>query len=121
MTAPTDSSPARAVRIGLVQQRWHPDSTKHAHALRRGVLTAAQRGAQIICLQELTLHRYFADSRDPACFALAEPIGDGPTSALCRALAAEAGAYIVGSLFERAGGRYFNTAAVFDPRGNLVG
>jgi len=119
--APIPTSPARRVRIGLVQQRWRPDPLDHARALRQGVLAAAQRGAQVICLQELTLHRYFADAKDPTHFALAEPIGDGPTSALCRALAVEAGAYVVGSLFERADGRYFNTAVIFDPRGHLVG
>jgi len=126
MSAPTPSpssavASARTVRISLVQQRWHPDPAKHAQALRRGVLTAAQRGAQLICLQELSLHRYFADAKDPAQFALAETVGDGPTSALCSRLAIEAGACVVGSLFERANGRYFNTAVVFDPRGNLIG
>ena len=118
---PSAGAPARIVRIGLVQQRWHPDPAKHAQALRRGVLTAAQRGAQLICLQELSLHRYFADAKDPACFALAETLGDGPTSALCSRLAVEAGAFVVGSLFEQAAGRYFNTAVVFDLQGNLVG
>jgi len=118
--AHTSLSSRRKVRIGLVQQRWYPDPAKHAQALRRGALTAAQRGAQVICLQELTLHRYFADVRDPACFALAEPVGEGPTSALCSRLAVESGAYVIGSLFERADGRYFNTAVVFDPQGNLI-
>ncbi|MDW8395165.1 MAG: nitrilase-related carbon-nitrogen hydrolase [Anaerolineae bacterium] len=115
----------RHVRIALVQQRWHPDPKKHVAALRRSAHRAAEQNAQLIALQELTLHRYFGDVMDRALFALAEPLGDGPTSALCCALARETGAFIVGSLFERAGDsshpRYFNTAVVFDPRGNLCG
>lgn len=120
-TPNNESSQKRVVRIGLVQQRWHADPARHAQALRRGVLAAADRGAQLIGLQELTLHRYFADAQDPAYFALAEPLGDGPTSALCSRLARESGAFVIGSLFERADGRYFNTAVIFDPRGNLFG
>ncbi|GIV85375.1 MAG: hypothetical protein KatS3mg052_2382 [Candidatus Roseilinea sp.] len=117
----TQQTSAPVIRIGLVQQRWHADPLRHAQALRRGVLTAADRGAHLIGLQELTLHRYFADAKDPARFALAEPLGDGPTSALCSRLARESGAFVVGSLFERADGRYFNTAVIFDPRGHLFG
>lgn len=117
----TGESTSRIVRIGLVQQRWRADPRRHAEALRRSTLAAAARGAQLICLQELTLHRYFADVRDRALFALAEPLDDGPTGALCSRLAAEAGAFVVGSLFERAGEHYFNTAVVFDPQGRRVG
>src|SRR5262245_50970658 len=90
------------VIVGLVQERWHPDTVEHAQALRRGVMEAAGRGAQLVCLQELTLHRYFADTQERANFDLAEPLRTGPTSALCSDLAREANAYVVGSLFERA-------------------
>ncbi len=130
MTKPASRS-RRVVRIGLVQERWHADPRRHAQALRRGVLHAAAQGAQIICLQELTLHRYFGDVKDPALFALAEPLEDGPTSALCRALAKESGAYVVGSLFEcgkplrranrATAAHYYNTAVIFAPDGSLVG
>ncbi len=67
----------------------------------------------------------------PHLFDLAEPVDGGPTSALCRALARESGAFIVASLFERGiprkrGARpttphYYNTAVVFAPDGSLVG
>jgi len=121
-SSPSAEKPGhRTIRIGLVQQRWHAEASRHAQAMRRGVLAAAARGARLICLQELTLHRYFADEKDPARFSLAEPLGDGPTSALCSKLAGESGAFVVGSLFERSAGRYFNTAVIFDPRGNLFG
>jgi len=121
----------RRVRIALVQQRWHPDPERHATALRRSVMQAAAQGAQLIALQELTLHRYFGDVQDPSLRALAEPLGEGPTSALCRALARASGAYVIGSLFERGeplqrkarDGRahFYNTAAIFAPTGELVG
>ena len=48
-------------RIGLVQQRWHADPDEHRAALAEGVALAAGEGAQLVCLQELTLSPYFAD------------------------------------------------------------
>lgn len=123
--------PSRRIRIGLVQQRWRPDPKQHATALRRGVMQAAAQGAQLIALQELTLHRYFGDVQDPELRTLAEPLGEGPTSALCRELARESGAFVIGSLFERGEplrrrardghAHYYNTAVIFAPNGDLVG
>lgn len=114
------STQSRKVKIGLVQERWHANADEHRAALRRGVLEAAKQGAQLICLQELTLHRYFADVMDTAHFAAAERLGEGATHTLCSALAREAGAFVVGSLFE-AGNKdhYFNTAVIYNARGEL--
>ena len=122
---------SKIVRIGLVQERWRADPAKHAAALRRGVLRAAEQGAQLACLQELTLHRYFGDVMDKALFALAEPLGTGPTSALCSALAKESGTFVVGSLYEKGEPlkkakrtgipHFYNTAVIFDPQGKLFG
>ncbi|KJE23013.1 putative amidohydrolase [Frankia torreyi] len=54
--------PTRApLRIAAVQHRWHPDPAEHAAALRAGAVAAAELGAQLVCFQELTLSRYFAD------------------------------------------------------------
>ena len=112
---------ARRVTVGLVQQRWRRDALLHAEALRAGVLSVAAQGAQLVCLQELTLHRYFGDIKDPALFDLAEPLEHGPTGQLCRRIAKEAGVHVVGSLFERVGARYFNTAVIYGPQGEFVG
>ena len=50
--------PARTTfRIAAVQQRWHPDPEEHQNALAEGVRMAASHGAQLICMQELTLSR----------------------------------------------------------------
>ncbi len=111
----------RKVTIGLVQQRWQRDPHQHAAALQTGVLQATQQGAQLVCLQELTLHRYFGDVKDSALFDLAEPLEHGPTSQLCQRMAKDAGVHVVGSLFERAGTHYFNTAIIYGPQGKFVG
>ncbi|HEX6618264.1 MAG TPA: hydrolase, partial [Solirubrobacteraceae bacterium] len=76
--------PTRApLRVGLVQERWHRDPDEHRAALAEGVRTAAGEGAQLVCLQELTLSPYFAITADGPQAAGAEPesVPDGPTCA----------------------------------------
>jgi N-carbamoylputrescine amidase len=113
-------------RIGAVQQRWHPDPEKHEAALAAGIQLAAAEGAQLVCLQELTLSRYFAvDPGGPAA-AGAEPeeLPGGPTHRFATRMAAEYGVHVHASLYERAadGGdiRGFNTAIVVSPDGELL-
>jgi N-carbamoylputrescine amidase len=113
-------------RIGAVQQRWHPDPVAHEAALAEGVRLAADRGAQLVCLQELTLSPYFAVDAEPSPEALAraEAIPDGPTIAFARRMAAETGAHVHASLYERAedddDSRGYNTAICVAPDGTLV-
>jgi N-carbamoylputrescine amidase len=114
-------------RIGAVQQRWHPDPVAHEAALAEGVRVAADRGARLVCLHELTLSPYFAIEPEPtpAAIARAEAVPDGPTAAFARRMAGETGAYVHASLFERAGEdeddpRGYNTAICVAPDGTLV-
>ena len=82
---------------------------------------AAQKGAQIVFLQELFLSLYFCDVEDYENFKLAEAI-PGPSTQTLGALAKELGVVIVASLFEkRAEGLYHNTTAVLDADGTYLG
>jgi N-carbamoylputrescine amidase len=118
--------PRRApFRIGAVQERWHADPQEHEQALAEGIRRAAEQGAQLVCLQELTLSRYFAtDPRGPvAAGAEPEALPGGPTFSFAARMAAETGAHVHASLYERADGEDglgFNTAIVVAPDGGLV-
>jgi N-carbamoylputrescine amidase len=112
-------------RIAALQHRWHEDPDEHLAALSVGVGIAAAAGAQLVCLQELTLSRYFAASEDGPRAAGAEPeeLPGGPTFAFAAAAAAEHGIPVHASLYERADGEDglgFNTAIVVSPEGELV-
>ncbi len=112
-------------RIAAVQQRWHPDRDEHEAALAAGIRLAAAEGARLVCLQELTLSRYFAiDPAGPeAAGAEPEDLPGGPTHRFAGRMAAETGAHIHASLYERADaedGLGFNTAIVVAPDGELV-
>jgi N-carbamoylputrescine amidase len=121
-TRPPEREP---VRVGLVQHRWHPDPGEHEQALAEGIRLAASEGAQLVCLQELTLSRYFAVTPDgpDAAGASPEPLESGPTLRFASALATETGVFVHASLFERADasdGLGYNTAIVVSPQGQLV-
>ena len=121
-TRPTSRAP---LRIGLVQERWHPDPAEHEAALRDGILLAAAEGARIVCLQELTLSPYFAITPDgpAAAGAAPEELDGGPTVTFAASCAAQSGAHVHASLYERADGEDglgYNTAIVVAPDGRLV-
>jgi N-carbamoylputrescine amidase len=111
-------------RIGLVQQRWYPDPREHRAALAEGIRLAAGQGARLVCLQELTLSPYFAVTADALgeAAARAEDIPDGPTTAFAAEEAADTGAYVHASLYERDrdGELGFNTAICVAPSGEVV-
>jgi N-carbamoylputrescine amidase len=120
------SEPTRSpLRVAAVQHRWHPDPDEHRAALAEGVRLAAEQGARLVCLQELTLSPYFAITADGPRAAGAEPevVPDGPTSAFAASLAREHGVHVHASLYERADaddGLGFNTAIVMAPDGSLA-
>ncbi len=86
-----------------------------------GIRDAHQKGAQIICLQELFTSLYFCDEENYDHFSLAEAI-PGPSTDMLSPLAKELGVVIIASLFEkRAQGLYHNTTAVLDADGSYLG
>jgi len=109
------------IRIGLVQQRTHPQPAAHLESIQHKIREAAGAGAQLILLQELHNTAYFCQSEETAHFDLAETV-PGPSTDWLGELAAELRTVIVGSLFEqRAPGLYHNTAVVLDSDGRLAG
>ncbi len=113
------------MRIAAVQQRWHPDPDEHEAALAAGIELAAGEGAALVCLQELTLSRYFAtDPAGPEAAGVEpEELPGGRTHRFAARMAAASGAHVHASLYERAeenDGLGFNTAIVVAPDGELL-
>jgi N-carbamoylputrescine amidase len=130
--AGVEHSPARKrpperppLRIAAVQERWHEDPEEHRAALELGILLGAEAGAELVCLQELTLSRYFAvDPAGPdATGAGPEELPGGPTFEFAAAAAAANEVHVHASLYERdeaPDGLGYNTAIVVSPAGELV-
>ena len=109
------------VNLGLIQMSTTDNPAANlAKALER-IESAADKGAQIVCLQELFRSRYFCQSEDQRNFKLAEAI-PGPSTEVLGALARKKEIVIVASLFERrSAGIYHNTAVVIDADGSIAG
>jgi N-carbamoylputrescine amidase len=111
----------RVVRIGLTQMSCSPEPRDNRAKQIRLIEQAAQRGAQIVCTQELFTSQYFCQVEDHRFFKLAETI-PGPSTDAISKLAKRHKTVVVASLFEkRASGLYHNTAAVIDADGSLLG
>jgi N-carbamoylputrescine amidase len=116
---------ARAARdpfiIGLVQETATEDLDANVERHIARIREARDRGAQIVCLQELFNAPYFAKSLQPDRFNLAEPI-PGRTTTRLQQLAAELALVIIAPIYERqAAGLYRNSAAVIDADGSILG
>jgi N-carbamoylputrescine amidase len=86
-----------------------------------GIARAAERGGQIVCLQEVFNTQYPCQTEDHRLFDLAEEI-PGPTSQRLSAAAAKHKVVVTCSIFERrTQGLYHNTAVTFDIDGSMVG
>src|SRR4051794_33860506 len=85
-TRPAEREP---FRVAAVQLAWDADAARHRANLAEGVRLAAGHGAELVCLQELTLSPYFAVSdRGPGPgWAEPEPLLTGPTFGLAAGLA----------------------------------
>ncbi|HUU35022.1 MAG TPA: carbon-nitrogen hydrolase [Vicinamibacterales bacterium] len=117
-TAPPSS---RLVKVGLTQMAC--GTSARANLTRQLALAqrAVERGAHIICTQELFRSQYFCQSENHDCFGFAETI-PGPSTTAFQQFAKKRGVVVVASLFEkRAAGLYHNTAAVIDADGSLLG
>ena len=85
------------------------------------VREAAATGAQVILPSELLEGQYFCREEREDWFARAHPVHDHPTIAYFQALAAELNVVIPVSFFEKAGQAFYNSVAVIDSDGAVLG
>ena len=110
-----------SIIVGLIQASCSVNPSKNLQDTIQKISSATAKGAQIICLQELFLSRYFCQVEDPELFSLAETI-PGPTTNALQNLAAKLEIVIIAPVFEkRTEGIYHNTAVVIDADGSIVG
>jgi N-carbamoylputrescine amidase len=119
---------ARTVRAGLIQcSNARSDGSvkeiqeamfeKHLPLLEQ----AAQRGVQILCLQEIFNGPYFCPAQTPDWYDAAEAV-PGPTVERLQKFAKAHQMVLVVPVYEREmAGVYYNTAAVIDADGTYLG
>jgi len=111
----------RKVKIAATQFACSWDLPANLDSAERVVRLAASLGAHVVLLQELFATPYFCITEDPAHFAHAQPFEGNPVVARFAALARELGVVLPVSFFERAGQAHFNSVAVADADGRVLG
>jgi len=97
------------------------DEAENIAAVSELVEQAAARGAQLILPPELFSGPYFCKTEDEALFALARPVQNHPSVIAMRNLAKKLKVAIPTSFFERDGQHYYNTMAMVNARGEVLG
>ncbi len=113
---------SETLRAALVQATWTGDYESMLAANTGYARKAANDGAKVLCFQEIFTGPYFCTVQDPKNYDLAESIPDGPTIRAMTELARETSMVLVVPIYERVDeGTFYNTAAVIDADGSLLG
>jgi len=97
------------------------DEQDNIAAVSALVEQAAGKGAQIVLPPELFSGPYFCKVEDDALFATARPLAEHPSVTAMQALAKSLKVAIPTSFFERDGHHYYNTMAMIDAGGEILG
>jgi len=115
------SDMSQTVHLSLIQHAFESSPEATVKKVVDHIRNAANDGAQVICLQELFNTSYFCSTVNQKNFALAESI-PGPTTNRLGKLAGELSVVLLVPVFEKeAAGLYYNSIAVIDADGTLLG
>ena len=111
----------RQITVAATQMACGWERDANVAKAERLVRRAAAAGADVILLQELFETPYFCKDQLPRHFALAQPYTGNPLLARMSRLAAELGVVLPVSFFERGNNAYFNSLAMIDADGRVLG
>lgn len=111
----------RTVKIAAVQMACQGTAAENIERADAFVRQAARDGANIILLPELFETRYFCQERSYDAYALATETGENPAVRHFQKVCAELKLVLPVSFFERSGNTTFNSVAVIDADGRILG
>jgi len=112
---------SRRVTVATTQFACASDRKTNIARAEAMVRRAAAAGAEVILLQELFETPYFCIDQDARHFALATTVEENPALRHFAPIARELGVVLPISFFERAGQAFFNTVAMLDADGRILG
>ncbi|UCE45759.1 MAG: N-carbamoylputrescine amidase [Methanobacteriota archaeon] len=107
--------------VAATQMACCPDQEKNVSRAEKLVREAADRGAQVILLQELFEFPYFCQDQKIEHLTLAEEARIHPTLERMSRLAEELSVVLPVSFFEKANQAFFNSVMVLDADGAFLG
>ena len=109
------------ITVAALQLALSDDIEANVAAVSALVREAAAKGAQVVLPPELFESHYFCQVEDEGLFARAHPTETHAAVKAMRVLAAELKIYIPTSFFEADGPHYYNSLAMIDPDGSVMG
>ncbi len=111
----------RKVTLAATQFACSWDTRANIAKAKDTVRRAAGQGANVVLLQELFETPYFCQDQLSDHFTLAKPFKDNPLVAEMATLAKELNVVLPISFFEKAGHAHFNSLAMVDADGTVLG
>lgn len=111
----------RNVTVAAIQCALGGTRAENIRRVERLVRDAASRGAQVVLPPELFEGPYFCRVESAEWFAEARTVEDDEAVARLREVARELGIVVPVSFFERTGPVFYNSVAVIDADGELLG
>jgi N-carbamoylputrescine amidase len=111
----------RTITVAAIQTSYGLDMSANIDKTTAFVREAARRGAQVVLPSELFQGIYFCTKQDPKWFETARPVAEHPCVVALQKLARELGVVIPISFFEKDGPRYYNSVAIADAGGEILG
>jgi len=111
----------RSLSTACLQAAFGPDMKANLDKVEALVCEAAAQGAQVILPPELFQGIYFPTRQDPKWFETAYGVGDHPCVRALQTLAKRLRVVIPVSFFEKDGPRYYNSVAIADADGEILG
>lgn len=110
-----------SMHVAALQLALSDDIDANIASVSALVREAAGRGAKIILPPELFEGHYFCQTEEDRFFARAKPVGEHKAVQAMQALAAELKVYIPASFFEADGPHFYNSLAMIDDKGAVMG
>jgi N-carbamoylputrescine amidase len=107
--------------VAALQLAFSDDVQENIAAVSDLVREAAGKGAKLILPPELFEGHYFCRTQDEAHFVRALPVEEHPAVTAMQSLAAELGVFIPTSFFEADGHHHYNSLAMIDASGAVMG
>jgi N-carbamoylputrescine amidase len=111
----------RHLTLAATQMASGSDRAANLARAEQLIRRAAAQGANIVLIPELFETPYFCQDQLPDCFALARPVENNEGLAKFQSLARELGVVLPFSFFERDNQAYFNSVALIDAGGEMLG
>lgn len=112
---------SRSITVAAIQTSYGTDINENIAKTTRLIEQAAEKGAQVILPSELFEGPYFCTTKDDRWFAMAQPADQHPCVLEMQKVAKRLGVAIPVSFYEKDGEDYYNSLAMVDADGSVLG